>query len=162
MIEVAVAAQAAFKAYSLLKSGIDRGKEIEDMSATVRRFFDAKHDINKAVEKEEKRQAKYGLEEGSTLGEAIDYIEEQERIAKLEDKIKWMYINQGKSATWAKIKRESERRQKKRESDKRKALKKQSTDSQLVKTLLLIFTFIGLGMVGIAGILFLIIKLGSN
>ena len=162
MIEIAVAAQAAFKAYTLLKAGVDRGKEIGEMRSTVRKFFDAKHDINEAVEKEEKRQNKYGLDEGSTLGEAIDYIEEQERVAKLEHKIKWMYIDQGKSAVWAKIVAENKRRQRQRALKNKMRFNKKSADAELMKVVFLVFVFIGLGVGTIAAILLLIFSLSAE
>jgi len=162
MIEIAVAAQAAFKAYTILKAGVDRGKEIGEMRSTVRQFFDAKQDINEAVKKEEKRQAKYGLEEGSTLGEAIDYIEEQEAVAKLEHKIKWMYIDQGKSATWGKIVAENNRRQRQRALKSKMRLNKNNADAELMKVVFLVFVFIGLGVGAIAAILLLIFNLSAE
>lgn len=156
MIEIAVAAQAAFKAYTLLKAGVDRGKEIGEMRSTVRKFFDAKHDINEAVEKEEKRQNKYGLDEGSTLGEAIDYIEEQEAVAKLEHKIKWMYIDQGKSATWAKIVAENNRRQRQRALKNKMRLNRNNSDAELIRQLAWVFLCMFGVVAVIAGIAFFI------
>tara|TARA_R100000908_G_C3717143_1_gene121406 strand:- start:3 stop:491 length:489 start_codon:yes stop_codon:yes gene_type:complete len=162
MIEVAVAAQAAFKAYTILKAGVERGKEIGEMRSTVRKFFDAKEDIDEAVKKEKKREAKYGLEEGSTLGEAIDYIEEQEAVAKLEHKIKWFYIDQGKSATWAKIVAENNRRQRQRALKRKMQFNKKNADAELIKIVVLVFVFIGLGVGAIAAILLLIFNLSAE
>ena len=50
MIDIALAASGAIKAYELLRKGIDKGKEIEDMSGTVRAFFKSKHEVEKGIE----------------------------------------------------------------------------------------------------------------
>ena len=54
MIELTIAAQAAFKAYELLKSGVAKGREIEDMGGYVRQFFKAKKEAEQVL-KIEKR-----------------------------------------------------------------------------------------------------------
>ena len=83
MIEIAVAAQAAFKAYSLIKSGVEGGKEIEDMGKTVARWFQAKDDLDVAIKQEEQRKGQAAKDAntdplaGSVWGEAAEYVEEQ-------------------------------------------------------------------------------------
>ena len=109
MIDIALAASGAIKAYELLRKGIDKGKEIEDMSGTVRAFFKSKHEVEKGIEQRQKANNDNPLV-GSSLEEAVEHIEELEAIKRAEERIKWMYINAGKSALWGKIKREAERR----------------------------------------------------
>ena len=156
MIELTIAAQAAFKAYELLKSGVAKGREIEDMGGYVRQFFKAKHDVEKAVEANEKKNGEKDLLSGSALEQAIALVEEQERIAKLEEKIKWMYINKGKSSTWAKIKRESERIEKKRAEVKKKKKIAKTQEEHLIRDLFLVLGILvgGIGLTG--GMVFLI------
>ena len=138
MLEITLAAQGAFKAFELLKKGVAAGKEIEDMSGTVKQFFAAKHRVEKEVKAAEKRNTKKDMLVGSALEEAIDYVEEQQRILKMEEKIKWMYINAGKSAVWSRIKTEQAKIQRRRDLEASKSKAKASEDEALIRDLSLI------------------------
>tara|TARA_B100000902_G_scaffold295074_1_gene281864 strand:- start:285 stop:770 length:486 start_codon:yes stop_codon:yes gene_type:complete len=155
MIDIALAASGAIKAYELLRKGIDKGKEIEDMSGTVRAFFKSKHEVEKGIEQRQKANNDNPLV-GSSLEEAVEHIEELEAIKRAEERIKWMYINAGKSALWGKIKREAERRDRIKAKAKAAAALKSSENAQLIKDLLLVLgLFIG-GIFVTAGIIYLV------
>ena len=155
MIDIALAASGAIKAYELLRKGIDKGKEIEDMSGTVRAFFKSKHEVEKGIEQRQKANNDNPLL-GSSLEEAVEHIEELEAIKRAEERIKWMYINAGKSALWGKIKREAERRDRIKAKAKAAAALKSSENAQLIKDLLLVLgLFIG-GIFVTAGIIYLV------
>ena len=160
MIDIALAAQGAFKAYELLKKGIERGKELDEMSGTVKAFFRSKHQVERGIEEQEKKRNPNDLLVGSSLEEAIEYIEEQERIAKLEERIKWMYINAGKSATWGKIKREAEKRELAKSNAKIKNKRKADAHDALMKDVMLILGILLGGIVAIGAVIFLILGWG--
>ena len=56
----------------------------------------------------------------------------------MEEKIKWMYINAGKSAVWSRIKTEQARIQRRRDLEASKSKAKASEDEALIRDLSLI------------------------
>ena len=164
MIEIAVAAQAAFKAYSLIKSGVEGGKEIEDMGKTVFHWFEAKDNLDKAIKTEEKRKGK-SLKEvsndplaGSVWKEAAECVEEQRRAEIQLEKIKRMYFDAGKSAVWFRIKKKAEALQRDRDAEVRKRKKKKHDNDKLVDAVLLGLGIILGGSLVIGGMVFLVLK----
>lgn len=117
MIEITVGITAACKAYELLKKGLAAGKEIDDMSAQVKTFFKNKQKVEECVRKAEEN------DQLDSLYAAIDVVTELERLEKIQNKIKWSYIDAGKSMTWQRIIREQERIERKRAA-------KRSTNNQ--------------------------------
>tara|TARA_R110002020_G_scaffold234820_5_gene446925 strand:- start:550 stop:1056 length:507 start_codon:yes stop_codon:yes gene_type:complete len=168
MIEIAVAAQAAFKAYSLIKSGVEGGKEIEDMGKTVARWFQAKDDLDVAIKQEEQRKGQAAKDAntdplaGSVWAEAAEYVEEQRRTERQLEKIKWMYIDAGKSAEWARVKTKAASLQKQRDADIRKKKEKETEDNLLLKQVMTIFGVLFGGLVVVGVILFLVFGLNSE
>ena len=154
MIDIALAASGAIKAYELLKKGIATGQEIESMSGTVRAFFKGKHEVEKGIEEREKNKDPLA---GSSLEEAVEYVEELEAIRRAEERIKWMYINAGKSMLWSKIRKEAERRDKIKAAAKVDAKNKARAEDAFMKDVWLIFGILFGGIIVTGAILFVIL-----
>ena len=154
MIDIALAASGAFRAYELLKKGIATGKEIDSMSGTVRAFFKSKHEVEKGIEEQEKNKDPLA---GSSLEEAVEYVEELEAIRRAEERIKWMYINAGKSMLWSKIRTEAIRRDKMKAKARADANSKAEHEDAFMKDLWLIFGILFGGIIVTAAIIFAIL-----
>lgn len=153
MIDIALAASGAFKAYELLKKGIATGKEIDSMSGTVRAFFKAKHQVERGVEEQEKNKDPLS---GSSLEQAVENIEELEAIRRAEERIKWMYINAGKSALWGKIRQESLRLDRVKAAAKAHNAAQQTAEDAFMKDLWLVVGILFGGIIVTGGIIFVI------
>ncbi len=155
-VSISVGISAAFRAYELLKKGLDTGREIEDMSGQVKKFFKAKHQVEETVKRAEEN------DQLDSLYAAIDVVTELERLEKAQERIKWAYINAGKSATWTRILREQTRINKKRAADSQRKKSAANKDAQLIKDIALVFIFLVLGL-GLAGaILYFIFITGGS
>lgn len=155
MIELTVAASAAFKAYELLKKGLAAGKEIDDMRGQVKSFFKNKQKVLACVQEAEEN------DKLDSLYAAIDVVTELENLQKIEDKIKWSYIDAGKSMTWHKIVREQQRIEKKRAAKRVRASNESASENELIKAIGLVFIFLILGLGAAAAILFFILSSGG-
>ena len=153
MIDIALAAQGAFKAYELLKKGsLLVGKSIR--CPVCSGFFKSKHEVEKGIEEQEKSKDPLA---GSSLEEAVEYVEELEAIRRAEERIKWMYINAGKSMLWSKIRKEAERRDKIKAAAKIDAKNKAREEDAFMKDLTLIFGSLFGGIIVTGAILFVIL-----
>lgn len=156
MIELTVAASAAFKAYELLKKGLAAGKEIDDMRGQVKSFFKNKQKVLACVQEAEEN------DKLDSLYAAIDVVTELENLQKIEDKIKWSYIDAGKSMTWHKIVREQQRIEKKRAAKRVRASNESASENELIKAIGLVFIFLVLGLGAAAAILYFILTSGGS
>lgn len=156
MIELTVAASAAFKAYELLKKGLAAGKEIDDMRGQVKSFFKNKQKVLACVQEAEEN------DKLDSLYAAIDVVTELENLQKIEDKIKWSYIDAGKSMTWHKIVREQKRIENKRAAKLIRARNESTSENELIKAIGLVFIFLILGLGAAAAILYFILTSGGS
>ena len=156
MIELTVAASAAFKAYELLKKGLAAGREIDDMRGQVKSFFKNKQKVLACVQEAEEN------DKLDSLYAAIDVVTELENLQKIEDKIKWSYIDAGKSMTWHKIVREQQRIEKKRAAKLIRASNESASENELIKAIGLVFIFLVLGLGAAAAILYFILTSGGS
>jgi len=156
MIELTVAASAAFKAYELLKKGLAAGREIDDMRGQVKSFFKNKQKVLACVQEAEEN------DKLDSLYAAIDVVTELENLQKIEDKIKWSYIDAGKSMTWHKIVREQQRIEKKRAAKRVRASNESASENELIKAIGLVFIFLVLGLGAAAAILYFILTSGGS
>ena len=156
MIEITVGISAAVKAYELFRKGLDAGKEIEECSAQVKSFFKAKSKVEAVVQKAEEN------DKLDSLYAAIDVVTELENLQKIEDKIKWSYIDAGKSMTWHKIVREQQRIEKKRAAKRVRASNESASENELIKAIGLVFIFLVLGLGAAAAILYFILTSGGS
>ena len=155
MIELTVAASAAFKAYEILKKGLAAGKEIDDMRGQVKSFFRNKQKVLACVQEAEEN------DKLDSLYAAIDVVTELENLQKIEDKIKWSYIDAGKSMTWQKIVREQKRIESKRAAKAIRANRAAENETELIKAIGLVFVFLVLGLGAAGAILFFILTSGG-
>jgi len=155
MIDIALAASGAIKAYELLKKGVATGKEIDSMSGTVRAFFKAKHQVERGVEEQEKNKDPLS---GSSLEQAVRNVEELEAIKRAEERIKWMYINAGKSALWGKIRAESLRLDMMKAKAKEQSNSDRAAEDALLRDIMYVFggLFAVIIAVGLAVFLFMV------
>ena len=91
------------------------------------------------------------------MEEAVEYVEELEAIRRAEERIKWMYINAGKSMLWSKIRKEAERRDKMKAAAKIDAKNKAREEDAFMKDLTLIFGILFGGIIVTGAILFVIL-----
>ena len=155
MIELTVPASSAFKAYEILKKGLAAGKEIDDMRGQVKSFFRNKQKVLACVQEAEEN------DKLDSLYAAIDVVTELENLQKIEDKIKWSYIDAGKSMTWQKIVREQKRIESKRAAKAIRANRAAENETELIKAIGLVFIFLVLGLGAAGAILFFILTSGG-
>ena len=96
-----------------------------------------------------------------SLYAAIDVVTELENLQKIEDKIKWSYIDAGKSMTWQKIVREQKRIESKRAAKAIRANRAAENETELIKAIGLVFIFLVLGLGAAGAILFFILTSGG-
>ena len=114
----------------------------------------SKHEVEKGIEEQEKNSDPLA---GSSLEEAVEYVEELEAIRRAEERIKWMYINAGKSQLWGKIRTEAIRRDKMKAKARADANSKAEHEDAFMKDLWLIFGILFGGIIVTGAILFVIL-----
>ena len=161
--EAILAIKALDSAFVMVQGAIAKKKDVTDMAGEVGKFFTAK----KQVEEHIANARKAGTDDlmtGSALEEAITIDQQEERIAKMMEKVGTYYSRKGQTHRWAKIKREAAKieikRKDKRKQDaaaKRAAKKKEDIlIEQLAKTFLSIIVAI----IIIAGVSFMVFGSG--
>ena len=92
MIEISLAVAAADRAYKLLKTGIERKKELEDMGFAISSFFDAKDNIAIATAKARNPSAadKF-FNSGSVEAYAFEIVRAEKKASELEERVKLLF-----------------------------------------------------------------------
>ena len=112
--EIAIAIKALDTAFTLVHRGIEKKKEVDQMSAEIKRFFRSKEVVEKKITEANKNDSD-DLFLGSAIEEAISVSQQEERIKKMMARIGDHYSNQGKSHIWAEIKLDAKKIQRKRD-----------------------------------------------
>jgi hypothetical protein len=156
--EIAILLKGLDSAFTLVKSGIDRKKDLDEMSNDISSFFKKKEDLEIAITKAENSEDS----QMSSIREEQAIENHRYQYQKMLDSIGKEYSRQGRSPEWARIKNNAAKRQKEKElKAARKAAQSEDNDF-LIKQLALIFISMVGAVVTIAGIVFLIFGVGAE
>ena len=87
-------AQGAIKG---IQAAIKMGKDVQNITGDVMKFFDAKDTVAKEAVKDPKK--KYS----SDTSQAMSTVMQLHELNKAEEELKWHFINQGHSQLWSQI-----------------------------------------------------------
>ena len=99
-------------ACKLVRSGLDRKKDIEAMGSEIGSFFASKEEVEAKIQEVKRNQGGYA---GSALEEAIQIEQQAQKIDDMMSRIGKEYSRQGKSHKWAKVKKDAANIQKNRD-----------------------------------------------
>ena len=122
MIEIGLALTAAKKAFDLIQSAIDTGKQANEILGQVGDFYDAKEKIQEARE-EHKRKPNGAYGEESVESYALKVIQAEIACDEYEAKIKKMFMAQGKTPLYQKMLRVRSAERDRRAAAQRELLK---------------------------------------
>ena len=154
--EIAILLKGLDSAFTLVKAGIDRKKDLDEMSNDISSFFKKKEDLEIAITKAENSEDS----QMSSIREEQAIENHRYQYQKMLDSIGKEYSRQGRSPEWARIKRNAEKRQKQKELKAARKAAQSEDDDLLIRQLALIFISIVGAVVTIAGIVFLIFGVG--
>ena len=139
-------------ACKLVRSGLDRKKDIEEMGSEIGSFFASKEEVEAKIEEVKKNQGGYA---GSALQEAINIEQQAQKIDDMMSRIGKEYSRQGKSHKWAKVKKDAANIQKNRDfamanANRKKILKdKRDEDFYLIVKLVVGLVILMIGLTGL-------------
>jgi len=110
--EIALLIKGLDTACKLVRTGLDRKKDIEAMSSEISSFFASKEEIEEKIAEVKKKKGGYA---GSALEEAIHIEQQAQKIDDMMSRIGKEYSRQGKSHKWAKVKKDAANIQKNRD-----------------------------------------------
>ena len=110
--EIALLIKGLDTACKLVRTGLDRKKDIESMSSEIYSFFASKEEIEAKIDEVKKKKGGYA---GSALEEAIHIEQQAQKIEDMMNRIGKEYSRQGKSHKWAKVKKDAANIQKNRD-----------------------------------------------
>jgi len=143
-------------ACKLVRTGLDRKKDIEAMGSEIGSFFASKEEIEAKIEEVKRNQGGYV---GSALEEAIQIEQQAQKIDDMMSRIGKEYSRQGKSHKWAKVKKDAANIQKNRDfnlaqANRRKVIRDRKNDDFYLAIKLIVGLVIL--MVAITGLVFTI------
>ena len=154
--EIAILLKGLDSAFTLVKAGIDRKKDLDEMSNDISSFFKKKEDLEIAITKAENSEDS----QMSSIREEQAIENHRYQYQKMLDSIGKEYSRQGRSPEWARIKRNAEKRQKQKDLKAARKAAQSEDDDLLIRQLALIFISMVGAVVTIAGIVFLIFGVG--
>ena len=150
--EVALLISSFDKACSLVRSGLDRKKDLDSMSSEIFSFFASKKEVEEKIAEVKKNKGGYA---GSALEEAI-LIEQQAQKAKvMMAKIAKAYSVAGRTPQWVAIQRNAANIQKDRDfntaqANRRKIIQdRKNEDFYLVVKLVVGLVILMIGLTGL-------------
>ncbi|MAY04322.1 MAG: hypothetical protein CMB25_01800 [Euryarchaeota archaeon] len=156
--ELAILIKGLDSAFTLVKAGIDRKKDLDEMSNDISNFFKKKEDLEIAIAKSENSEES----QMSSIREEQAIENHRYQYQKMLDSIGKEYSRQGRSPEWARIKRNAEKRQKQKEAKARQRLAKRSEEEEFMDDLKLVFKILIGGAVATFGILYLIVFISGS
>jgi hypothetical protein len=152
--EIALLIKGLDTACKLVRTGLDRKKDIEAMGSEIGSFFASKEEVEAKIEEVKKNQGGYA---GSALEEAIQIEQQNQKIKDMMKRIGQAYSDAGKSPQWQAVQRNAAKIQKERDSNHEKAnRKKMMQDKENDDFYLVVKLVVGLVilMVGLTGLVF--------
>lgn len=96
MVEIAAALSMAGSAYNMIKNGIEKGQEVQDLYQGFTRFFDAKEELAEAAIANSKPSMAKRLFSGSSVeAEALQVTAARHKIAQIEKELRDFLIYSG-------------------------------------------------------------------
>ena len=150
--EIAILLKGLDSAFNLVKAGIDRKKDLDEMSNDISRFFKKKEDLEIAITKAENSEDS----QMSSIREEQAIENHRYQYEKMLDSIGKEYSRLGRSPEWARIKNNAAKRQKEKELKAKKKSERNEDDDLLIRQIGLAFIYMFIGFSVIAGIAFFI------
>ena len=128
--EIALLIKGLDTACKLVRTGLDRKKDIESMSSEIGSFFASKEEVEEKIAEVKKNKNGYA---GSALEEAIQIEQQNQKIKDMMKRIGKAYSDAGKSPQWQAVQRNAANIQKNRdlsmaESNRKKILQDRKND----------------------------------
>ncbi len=133
--EIAILLKGLDSAFTLVKAGIDRKKDLDEMSNDISRFFKKKEDLEIAITKAENSEDS----QMSSIREEQAIENHRYQYQKMLDSIGKEYSRQGRSPEWARIKNNAAKRQKEKELKAKKKSERNEDDDLLIRQLGMVF-----------------------
>ena len=156
--EIAILLKGLDSAFTLVKAGIDRKKDLDEMSNDISSFFKKKEDLEIAITKAENSEDS----QMSSIREEQAIENHRYQYQKMLDSIGKEYSRQGRSPEWARIKNNAAKRQKEKELKAKRKAERNNEDDILIRQLAMVF----LSMIGtvilIGCVVFVAINLGAE
>jgi len=135
VIEVMAAVSVANSAFNALKTGIAKGKELQDMGQTLGAFWDANESILEAgIKNESTSYAKKLLNSKSVESQALEITIAKTKAREMENELREYLIYSGQGEFYREMLRERKniKNERLREARARAMVKKDATDLALV------------------------------
>jgi lipopolysaccharide biosynthesis regulator YciM len=150
--EIALLISSFDKACKLVKSGLDRKKDLDSMSSEIFSFFESKKEVEEKIAEVKKNKGGY---EGSALQEAILIEQESHKIKMMMTQIAKAYSVAGRTPQWMAIQRNAANIQKDRDfnivqANRRKVIQdRKDADFYLVVKLIAGLVILMVGLTGL-------------
>tara|TARA_R110000744_G_scaffold67214_1_gene137111 strand:+ start:92 stop:574 length:483 start_codon:yes stop_codon:yes gene_type:complete len=112
--EIALLIKGLDTACKLVRTGLDRKKDIESMSSEIGSFFVSKEEVEQKIAEVKKNKGGYA---GSALEEAIQIEQQNQKIKDMMKRIGKAYSDAGKSPQWQTVQRNAAKIQKERDTN---------------------------------------------
>jgi len=158
--EIALLIKGLDTACKLVKTGLDRKKDLEEMGGEISSFFASKEAVEEKIAEVKKKNKNYNST-GSALEEAIQIEQQAQKIEDMMSRIGKEYSRQGKSHKWAKVKKDAANIQKNRDfkmaAANRKKILQDRQDDELYLVIKLVSGLVIL-MIGLTGVVLLVLN----
>ena len=150
--EIALLISSFDKACKLVRSGLDRKKDLDSMSSEIFSFFESKKEVEEKIAEVKKNKGGY---EGSALQEAILIEQESHKIKMMMTQIAKAYSVAGRTPQWMAIQRNAANIQKDRDfnivqANRRKVIQdRKDADFYLVVKLIAGLVILMVGLTGL-------------
>ena len=152
--EIALLIKGLDTACKLVRTGLDRKKDIESMSSEIGSFFASKEEVEEKIAEVKKNKNGYA---GSALEEAIQIEQQNQKIKDMMKRIGKAYSDAGKSPQWQAVQRNAAKIQKERDTNtveaNRRKIQQDRKDADFYLAMKLIAGLVML-MVAITGLVF--------
>ena len=152
--EIALLISSFDKACKLVRSGLDRKKDLDSMSGEIFSFFESKKEVEEKIAEVKKNKGGYA---GSALEEAILIEQESQKIKVMMKRIGKAYSDAGRSPQWQAVQRNAAKIQKDRDFDivqaKRRKMIQDRKDEDFYLVVKLVVGLVIL-MIGLTGLVF--------
>ena len=152
--EIALLIKGLDTACKLVRTGLDRKKDLEEMGGEISSFFASKEAVEEKIAEVKKKNKTYNSS-GSAIQEAILIEQQAQKAEDLMKQIGKEYSRQGKSHKWALIKKNAANIQKNRDfslaqANRKKIIRdRENNDFYLVIKLLVGLVILMVGLTGL-------------
>tara|TARA_R110002074_G_scaffold6811_6_gene30325 strand:- start:2661 stop:3146 length:486 start_codon:yes stop_codon:yes gene_type:complete len=158
--EIALLIKGLDTACKLVRTGLDRKKDLEEMGGEISSFFASKEAVEEKIAEVKKKNKTYNST-GSALEEAIQIEQQAQKIEDMMSRIGKEYSRQGKSHKWAKVKKDAANIQKNRDfkmaAANRKKILQDKQDDEFYLVIKLVSGLVIL-MIGLTGFVLLVLN----